>query len=216
MVNQLRNYSFINCGCPYADLINAAYETQVKEDREYLISLVIQYMDFVVFSGTFAFILDPYKPPFEQDDSALRMCMKSSEAFDAIRYCLRDPLCQDQTWTWLQGKMACMDPAVQDLMVIKVFCPILTPPIDWDDPYEMISVDRLLWCFHDPARKWAVLEGFTECTFEIAMTTLHAYEQWCAKSHRDPASVDATELRRYLNDYGWDENACDERKDVDK
>lgn len=190
MDDSLIDYSFINCDLPYEAFVRAAYEADTEEERKLLVSFLIQYLDFVVFSGA------------ESSDTT-KGRRKVIDAINAVRYCLRDRVVQNDIWQWLWRKLPTLSLGEQSRFAVGVLCPILTvSEHEWDDPYEMTAKDRLLQCYHDPTRKWAVLEGFTECNFEQASTTLTRYNQWRQQRGLTPLVVDTVELEEYLRKFG--------------
>jgi hypothetical protein len=203
MANRITDYSFINCEPPYCAFVEAAYRAIAQQERAFLISSLIQYFDFVLFSGVYSFVDEKYPYNAEVGDPALEKYEKPVDALNAVRYCLRDPICQDEMWKWLLGIMVQLDSNARAAFTVCVFCPILTEPLSWDDPHEMIAIDRLLRWYENPALRWAVLEGFTEGTFEQAAATIDRYNRWCQKQGREPLAIDDAELRQYISENGW-------------
>ena len=103
-------------------------------------------------------------------------------------------------WKWLLQNMVQLDANARAAFTVHVFCPILTEPLSWDNPHELIAMDRLLRCYMNPAAKWAVLEGFTEGTFEQAVAVIDRYNQWCQGHGREPLEVDRAELRQFISE----------------
>ena len=184
MDDDLPDYSFIACESPYFELIKSVYEAPTEEEREFLLSFLVQYVNFILFSGVYSFdyglpaTVQFGSPEWDRAVAAWlgkprsRKDLRISDALEALRYGLGDRACQDKLWAWLFPIMVNLDSRVRAAFTVSVFCPILTPPIASDDPYEMVALDRVLQCFADPARKWAVLEGFTDCFFEQAKATI--------------------------------------------
>jgi hypothetical protein len=200
MIDPSIDYSFINCDFPYSEFIKAAYEAHVDQERKMILSLLIQYIDFIVFSGAYPFIDSKYPVNARFDDERLINYGKIPEALDAVRYCLRDRICQDISWDWLLRVMIGLDRYSVAAFTVHIFCPLVTGPISMEDEYRWIAFDRFLQRYRDPSRKWAVLEGFTESTFEQAKNTIEHYNQLRCERSLDPLIVDYTELEKYLKD----------------
>jgi hypothetical protein len=165
------DYSLINCERPYFDFIKAAHEAQDEQEQELLLTFLVEYINFVVFSGKFPFSSSK-TPQISPDYPQRQKTSKLHDALNAVRYCLRDPLCQEKVWAWLYRVMIALNRDAESAFVVLVFCPIVTEPICWTDPHEMISMDRFLQCFYDPVRRWAVVNAFGECTYQEAETTI--------------------------------------------
>jgi hypothetical protein len=209
------DYSFIECESPYLDFIKAVYEAPTEEEREFVLSLLVQYVNFIVFSGVYSF--DDGLPTNAQvgtpewdrtveawwHEPRSKKELRISDALDAIRYGLGDRVCQDKLWAWLFLIMVNLDSGARAAFTVRVFCPLVTPPIAWDDPGEMVALDRFLQCLHDPARKWAVLEGFTECCSGQAQATIEKFNRWRLSQNQEALEVDYVELEQYLREFGF-------------
>ena len=197
------DYSFINCDFPYSAILEAAYLALVEAERVFFIETLIRYIDFVVFSGVFE---KGNSENINQDATSGDEQLKIVEALNAVRYCLRDPICQDEMWTWLHRVMVQLDSPTKAAFTVGVFCPILSTPLAWDNQHEMVAIDRLMQCYTDTARKWIVMEGFSEGSYKQAVATLNRYNNWRHEQGREPLTVDYSELEQYfIVELAWTE-----------
>lgn len=121
----LPDYSFIRCESPYFEFIKAVYEAPTEEEREFLLSFLVQYVNFVLFSGVYSFedgLPASTRTGTREWDRAVetwrheprsRKDSRISDALDAIRYGLRDSMCQDKLWEWLISHMVNLDSSAE-------------------------------------------------------------------------------------------------------
>jgi hypothetical protein len=91
-----------------------------------------------------------------------------------------------------------MDTEMQVALTVFVLCPILTGPIPWDDDREMFAVNKVMECYLDPQTRWAVFDGFGECSPTQVRDVVCRYNRWRQEHGRRALEINLEELEQHL------------------
>ena len=109
--------------------------------------------------------------PINHNDDYLAM-------LNAIRYCLKDRYFYQRVWTWLYDLIRHLSGdntfsiRIQSSVIVGILCPIMSGPYDFQNEYEMWTINKILDCYNNDATRWIAIEGFSEYTFNEALNAI--------------------------------------------
>jgi hypothetical protein len=186
-MDETTQVEIINCDFPWSALVKIIHDAKTSEDRELLLEFLVIDLDFVVR------LRSPIKRHRYHKDR-----FQFISAVNAVRYCLRDSICQEYVWKWLFDALSVMNSEMQIALAVGVLCPILAGPIPWHDDREMFAVNKVMECYMDINTRWVVIDGFGECSPSQVRDTIERYNRWRESHGHGIIDVDIEELEQHL------------------